>query len=128
LEQDRGLIPARAIRLIALYLLLLAGLAGKPLGGLDPQDGRWLHAAGAAHHQAATGAPARILLARLSVQASPASAIDSDGAGSDDLGGGFAAFPAHRPDPSPSQYLWPLAHVRGLSAGHAFNARAPPSA
>ncbi|WP_129794234.1 hypothetical protein [Sphingosinicella sp. CPCC 101087] len=128
MQQDGGLIPAKALRLIALYLLLLVGLAARPLDGFGSEAGRWLQAGAAAHQQVATSTPAQGLLARPSAQLFLVSSIDPDGPGSDDLTRGFAVMPAHGPASAPTQLVPRVPRIAGLSAGHAYSPRAPPPA
>ena len=114
------------IRLIALWLLALAGLAGTPSGGWTAADAQ------AANVQDVTGSPAFAPRAergadRLRVETSILASDEAGGTGDGSATALVAAGLSIQRSARNSPTFAPPGLASGLSAGHAFSARAPPS-
>ncbi len=115
------------IRLIALWLLALTGLAATPVGGWTAADARAAKAQDIAYLAAAVPRADRAAAHETRLERLLLASGEGDGTGDGSAEGPVAGI-SFRPPGRTSAIFFPRGPVSGVPVGHDFSARAPPSA
>ena len=115
-------------RLIALWVLVLTGLAGMPAGDWTTADARAAKAQDVAHLAAALPRADRVAADGTRLERLLVVSDEGGGTGEGSAAGPAAADIAIQRPRRASAAFFPDGPASGVPAGHGFSARAPPSA